>query len=137
MIRVLIVASSPISQSGLENLLHASSSLKVLRVLSDFASLSVSVEEFQPDVVLAEVAGVDKPLPEEILSLSEEAPVGIILLVDDQNSERDLDALRNGIRAVLPRNATQSTIIAAVKAVGAGLTVLPPEGLDRLLKEAT
>lgn len=101
----------------------------------DFASISASVEEFQPDVVLAEIAGVDKPLPEEILNLSEEAPVGIILLVDDQHPEGDLDALRNGIRAVLPRNTTQSAIIAAVETVAVGLTVLPPEGLDRLLKE--
>ncbi|MDP9146563.1 MAG: response regulator transcription factor [Acidobacteriota bacterium] len=86
-------------------------------------------------MVLAEIAGVDKPLPEEILSLSEEAPIGIILLFDDQHPEGDLDALRNGIRAVLPRNATQSAIIAAVEAVAVGLTVLPPEGFDRLLKE--
>jgi two-component system, NarL family, response regulator YdfI len=137
MIRVLIVASSSISQSGLENLLRASSSLRVVSVLSDFGQLSENVAELQPDVVVAEITGQDRTLPEEILKLSEEAPVAIVLLVDDANTERDLDALRNGIRAVLPRNMSPGGIIAAVEAVGSGLAVLLPEGLDNLLREST
>ena len=137
MIRVLIVASSSISQSGLENLLRASTSLQVVRVVSDFGQLSESVEELQPDVVVAEITGQDRTLPEEILKLSEEAPVAIVLLVDDANAERDLDALRNGIRAVLPRNMSTAGIVAAIEAVGAGLAVLLPEGLDNLLREST
>jgi NarL family two-component system response regulator YdfI len=137
MIRILIVASSSISRSGLENLLRASTSLQVAGVLSDFGRLSENVEELQPDVVVAEIAGQDRTLPEEILKLSEEAPVAIVLLVDDANTERDLDALRSGIRAVLPRNISPSGIIAALEAVGVGLTVLAPEGLDNLLREST
>jgi len=137
MIRVLIVAASSISQSGLENLLRASTSLQVVSVLSDFGQLSENVAELQPDVVVAEITGQDKTLPEEILKLSEEAPVAIVLLVDDANTERDLDALRNGIRAVLPRNMSPGGIIAAVEAVGSGLAVLLPEGLDNLLREST
>jgi two-component system, NarL family, response regulator YdfI len=137
MIRVLIVASSSISQTGLENLLRSSTSLQVVGVLSDFGQLSQSVGELQPDVVVAEVAGQDKTLPEEILKLSEEAPVAIILLVDDANTEKDLDAFRNGIRAVLPRNMNSSGIIAAVEAVGVGLAVLLTEDLNNLLRENT
>ena len=137
MIRVLIVASSSISQSGLENLLRSSTSLQVVRVVSDFGQLSESVEELQPDVVVAEINGQDRTLPEEILKLSEEAPVAIVLLVDDANAERDLDALRNGVRAVLPRNMSTAGIVAAIEAVGVGLTVLLPEGLDNLLREST
>jgi two-component system, NarL family, response regulator YdfI len=136
MIRVLIVASSSISQSGLENLLRASTSLQVVRVVSDFSQLSEIVEELQPDVVIAEITGQDRTLPEEILKLTEEAPVAIVLLVDDANTERDLDALRNGVRAVLPRNMSPGGIVAAVEAVGVGLAVLLPEGLDNLLRES-
>ena len=58
-----------------------------------------------------------------------------MLLVDDQNIERDLEALRSGVRAVLPRNATQGSIVAAIQAASAGLVVLPPQGLANLLKE--
>jgi DNA-binding NarL/FixJ family response regulator len=137
MIRVLIVAASSISQSGLENLLRASTSLQVVRVVADFGQLSESVEELQPDVVVAEITGQDRTLPEEILKLAEEAPVAIVLLVDDANTERDLDALRNGVRAVLPRNMSPGGIVAAVEAVGVGLAVLLPERLDNLLREST
>ena len=137
MIRVLIVASSSISQSGLENLLRASTSLQIVRVVSDFGQLSENVEELQPDVLIAEITGQDRTLPEEILNLSEEAPVAIILLVDDANAERDVEAFRNGVRAVLPRNMSPGGIVAAVEAVGAGLAVLLPEGLETLLREST
>ena len=137
MIRVLIVASSSISQSGLENLLRTSTSLQVVGVISDFGGLSENVEELQPDVVIAEITGQDRTVPEETLKLSEEAPVATILLVDDANTERDLDAFRNGIKAVLPRNMSPAGIVAAVEAVGVGLAVLLPEGLDSLLREGT
>ena len=137
MIRVLIEASSSVSQRGLENLLRASTSLQVVGVLSDLGQLSQNLEELQPDVLIAEITGQDRTLPEEILKLSEEAPVAIVLLVDDANSERDLDALRNGVRAVLPRNVNPVGIVAAVEAVGAGLAVLLPESLDTLLREST
>jgi two-component system, NarL family, response regulator YdfI len=137
MIRVLIAASSSISQRGLEDLLRASTSLQVVGVLSDLGQLSENLEELQPDVLIAEITGQDRTLPEEILKLSEEAPVAIVLLVDDANSERDVGAFRNGIRAVLPRNMNPVGIVAAVEAVGAGLAVLLPEGLDTLLREST
>jgi two-component system, NarL family, response regulator YdfI len=137
MIRVLIVASSSISRSGLETLLRASSSLQIVGLISEFGQLAEKVEELQPDVVVAEITGQDTALPEEIPKLSEEAPVAIMLLVDDANSERDLDAFRNGARAVLPRNMSPDGIIAAVEAVGAGLAVLLPEGLDSLLREGS
>ncbi|HTG29766.1 MAG TPA: response regulator transcription factor [Methylomirabilota bacterium] len=137
MIRVLIVAASSISQSGLENLLRASTSLQVVRVLSDFVQLSENLEELQPDVLIAEITGQDRTLPDEILKLSEEAPVAIILLVEDANTERDVEAFRNGVRAVLPRNMSPGGIVAAVEAVGAGLAVLLPEGLETLWREST
>jgi NarL family two-component system response regulator YdfI len=137
MIRVLIVASSSISRSGLETLLRASSSLQIVGLISDFGQLAEKVEELQPDVVVAEITGQDTTFPEEIPKLSEEAPAAIVLLVDDANSERDLDAFRNGARAVLPRNMSPDGIIAAVEAVGAGLAVLLPEGLDSLLREGS
>ncbi|MGH8704226.1 MAG: response regulator transcription factor, partial [Burkholderiales bacterium] len=42
------------------------------------------------------------------------------------------DALRAGVRAVLPRAAAPAEIIAAIEAVAAGLVVLHPDGLEAL-----
>jgi two-component system, NarL family, response regulator YdfI len=137
MIRVLILASSSISQSGLKDVLRASTSLQIVGVVPDVGQLSQNVEDLQPDVVIAEINGHDRTLPEEILKLSEEAPMAIVLLVDDANTEKDLDAFRSGIRAVLQRNMSPAAIVAAVEAVGVGLAVLLPEDLNNLLRENT
>lgn len=133
--RVLIVAASAISLSGLESVLRASGSFEVVRTIADFAVLAESVEELQPDVVVAEVTGLERALPDELLKLLEEAPVGVVLLVDDASAERDIEALRSGVRAVVQRNMNPSAIVAAVEAVGAGFAVLAPEELQNLLRE--
>jgi NarL family two-component system response regulator YdfI len=135
MMRVLIVAASAISLSGLESVLRASGSFEVVRTIADFAVLAESVEELQPDVVVAEVTGLERALPDELLKLLEEAPVGVVLLVDDASAERDIEALRSGVRAVVQRNMNPSAIVAAVEAVGAGFAVLAPEELQNLLRE--
>jgi NarL family two-component system response regulator YdfI len=136
MIRVLIVAASAISQSGVESVLRAGASLQVAGAISSFGALAETVEELQPDVVVAEIVGAERALPEELLKLTEEAPLGVVLLVDETNAERDLEALRSGVRAVVQRNMSPSGIVAAVEAVGAGFGVLPAEDLDLLLREA-
>lgn len=135
MMRILIVAASAISLSGLESVLRTSASLEVVRAIADFAVLAESVEELQPDVVVAEVTRLERALPDELLKLLEEAPVGVVLLVDDASAERDLEALRSGVRAVVQRNMHPSAIVAAVEAVGAGFAVLAPEELQNLLRE--
>jgi two-component system, NarL family, response regulator YdfI len=137
MIRVLIVAASAIAQSGLESVLRASASLQVVGAISSFGVLAASVDELQPDVVVAEIARQDRAMPEELFKLTEEAPLGIVLLVDETNTERDIEAFRSGVRAVVQRDMSPSGIVAAVEAVGAGFAVLPPEELERVLRETS
>ena len=43
------------------------------------------------------------------------------------------DALRSGVRAILPREATSEEIVAAIQASAAGLVVLHPDALGSVL----
>ena len=51
----------------------------------------------------------------------------IVVLADHPDPEWTTAALRAGVRAVLPREATAAELVAAVGAAAAGLTALPPD----------
>jgi two-component system, NarL family, response regulator YdfI len=135
MIRVLIVATSAITQSGIQTVLRGGGALRVVGTISGYGLLAESVEELQPEVVVAEVSGAERGLPEELAKLAEESPVGIVLVVEESSAERDTEALRAGARAIVPRSLSPGAIVAAVEAVGSGFAVVPYEELESLLRE--
>lgn len=116
MIRVFIAAASAIGRAGLETLLRSQPGIAV----------TPSAEE--ADVVLAETA------PE-----NDDPPYGdaaIVVLADEPRPDWVREAVRSGVRAVLPRQAGEAEIVAAVHAAAAGLVVLEPQMLEPLLGAA-
>jgi NarL family two-component system response regulator YdfI len=114
-IRVLIVASSAIIRAGLESLVRSNSALQL--VISE------------PDVVLADLESPEEDGPP--LELLNMAPV--VLLVSHPPGPWTIEALRSGVRAVLPRDVSAPEMLAAIEAAAAGLTVLHPSDLSALL----
>ena len=115
MIRVLITAPSAIIRAGLESLVRSSPALEL--VSSD------------PDVVLADLEyPQEEGPPPELL-----AAAAVVLLVSHPSGPWTIEALRSGVRAVLPRDVSAPEMIAAIEAAAAGLTVLHPSELQALL----
>ncbi|AFZ30472.1 two component transcriptional regulator, LuxR family [Gloeocapsa sp. PCC 7428] len=127
MIRVLIVASDRIVRAGLESIIRASPDLTVVNATANFDTLSVVIED-DCDVLLL---GLDDDIS-QFLALNAIAEIPTVLLTDVL-SDLSSDALRLGVRAILPRSATPEEIVATVTAVSTGLVVLHPETLDVLL----
>lgn len=115
MIRVLIAAPSAIIRAGLESLVRSSPALELV--------------SGAPDVVLAdlEFPQEDGPPPELL------ATAAVVLLVSNPPGPWTIEALRSGVRAVLPRDVSVPELIAAIEAAAAGLTVLHPSDLHALL----
>jgi NarL family two-component system response regulator YdfI len=124
--RVLVAASAAICRPGLASRLGAHKSLNVV-VGAPGLSLSEQIEEAQPDVVLLHVGG------ERVAGLLGDTEVGswrpaIVAFADDVRGAARADWLRaDAVRAVLPRRATVTEIIAAIDAVSVGLVVLHPD----------
>lgn len=123
MIRLLIAAPSAVQRAGLEAL--AVSGLNA-ELMGSFADLS-AVESLRPDVVLSAV-----PL-DEISPSADGGGPAFVVLTDASQPVWTRDAVRLGVRALLPRNASAGEILAAVEAAGNGLAVLDPRDLDGLL----
>ena len=134
MMRVLVAATDSIVRAGLESILRANPDLSVVGVASDPDTLATLITAESPDVVLMELGLQDEePVSEKLVALSTLTEVAIVLLGDTFQGDWITEALRLGVRAVLPRRATAEEILQAVVAVAAGLVVLHPDSIDLLL----
>ncbi|MBE9038283.1 response regulator transcription factor [aff. Roholtiella sp. LEGE 12411] len=135
MIRVMVVATSPVVRAGLSAVVtNNSTTLTVVGSASDLDVLAREVGQLQPDVVLLDLSGnLQQSVWEKLLFIQEEQyPLGIIVIVEELDSI-DLEmALRSGVRGMLPSISTESEIVAAVEAIAFGLVVLHPDFLELL-----
>jgi len=133
-IRVLVAAAQPIVRAGLEALVASNPALLVVGTAPGAANgaLDKAIETFRPDVVLLELEVSDGDPPARLLDGDEFAPA-LVVLVDDPRGTWAAEALRAGVRAVLPREVGAVEIVAAVEGAAAGLIVLHPGALAMLL----
>ena len=122
MIRLLIAAPSTVMRSGLEALAASNPEWQVVASFADLAAL----EDFQPDVVLAAMP----------VSALPPGNVPIVLLTNEPEPEWSIEAVRAGVRALLPRDASSSQIVAAVEASASGMAVVEPRALNELLSSS-
>jgi len=122
--RLLIAAPSPVVRAGLESLVASNPSLDLAGSFSDLASL----EELRPDVVLAALS------PAALSPAANGHLPAYVLLTGETQPAWTADALRLGVRALLPRDASAAGILAAVEAAAAGLAVISPADLETLLQ---
>ncbi len=123
MIRLLIAAPSAVMRAGLEAL--AVSGLDA-ELVGSFPDLS-AVESLRPDVVLSAV-----PLDEISPSADGRGPA-YVLLADAAQPVWTREAVRMGVRAVLPSHASAAEILAAVEAAANGFVAMDPRDVEGLL----
>ena len=133
MTRVLIAAASGVIRAGLESLLRSSANLEVVGSAPDVESLASAIERDQPDVVLADLELAPDGLPQDELPRGLLGRAALVLLTPGPAGPWMTEALRSGVRAILPRDVAASEMIAAVEAAAAGLVALHPAGLNALL----
>jgi len=130
MTRVLIKASSRLAQAGLQSLL---SSHAALQVVEDLAENARGVEsQSPPDVLLVEANTLDDPAAREAINWAGEGG-SVVLLVRNPALEPLAEALRAGVKAVLPSGMDEAEIVAAIEAAAAGLVVLDAAGIETFL----
>lgn len=135
MIRLLIAAPSAIVRAGLESVGAQGAGIQVVGA-AGLAGLSAAIDRHQPDVVLAAVEAHHDEPPEDLIALAaRDGAPAIVVLAPDLQSAWTGDALRSGIRAVLPGDLGPREILAAVEAAAAGLAVLHPQDIPALVAE--
>ena len=131
MISVLVKGSSPIAKAGLETLLQAHSALRLVHDSSEDSR--VSGAESPADVLLVETTTLADPVARKAMDRAA-AGQPVVLLVRNPAAEAVADALRAGVKAVLPSELAGPEIVAAIEAAAAGLVVLDAAGIETLLR---
>lgn len=124
MIRVLIVAASPLARAGLQNLL-AARDVEVVASQATIDALAEMLSDTAPDAVLIDSTGEPfESTIESILASGLASDVSVVILGDGITPAASAEALRSGIRAALPGHISPEQLVAALEAVARGLVVL-------------
>jgi len=127
---VLIVAPTAIARGKLAAVVGASKTLSPVVGAADL-SLPEHVEAAQYDVLLVDLGSERAAAWLRNLG-AEPVPPAIVLLTEEARRPLGAEALRAGVRAVLPRHASGEEIIAAIEAAAAGLIVIHPDTVGAL-----
>jgi DNA-binding NarL/FixJ family response regulator len=125
-IRVFLIAASPLARAAVQNRLKAQS-VKVVGGAASIDALGGDLSDSQADVLLIDAAG--EP-PEAIIeSLADSdlaAEIPIVVLTEASAPAASVQALHAGIRAMLPGEISTDQLIAALQGAAAGLVILHP-----------
>lgn len=123
-VRVLLAAASAIRRAGLETLVKNSPALKLVGSLQGIRTIAQRIVELQPDVVLLDLEPEDSGFP-ALPAIG--GGLAMVALVDEPEPGWTAQALRSGVKAILPRDAGMDEILPAIQAAYAGLVLLDPE----------
>jgi NarL family two-component system response regulator YdfI len=136
-IRVFIVAASSLARGGLENLL-ATRGVSVVGRSASLESLFEQIVDVEPDVVLVDASGGNSESAlDALFSSNLAAETAVILLNDHSRPSWTAEALRAGVRAILPSEVSPEQFAAALQAAMAGLVVVHPSEIPSALPQAS
>ncbi len=126
MIRVFIVAASTLVRAGLQNVL-ADSRFDIAGSAANLESLSEQLADLETDVLLIETSADGHEELLDALAVGDiMSDYATIVLADQVSPGWTAEALRAGIRAVLPSDVSPGQLRAALEATAAGLVVMHP-----------
>jgi len=125
-IRVFLIAASPLARAALQNRLKAQSA-KIVGTAAAIDELGGDLSDAQADVLLVDASAES---PEAIIeSLADSdlaAEIPIVVLTEAASAAASARALQAGIRALLPNEISSDQLAAALQAAASGLGVLHP-----------
>jgi len=125
-IRVFLIAASPLARAALQNRLKTQA-IKIVGTAAAIDTLGVEFSDSQADVLLVDSAGESPAATIESLVDSDlAAEIPIVVLTESAAPAAPSQALQAGIRAMLPSDISADQLAAALQAAAAGLVVLHP-----------
>jgi NarL family two-component system response regulator YdfI len=135
-IRVFIVAASPLSRTGLQSVM-SSRNAEVVGSAANVEALADLWPDLEADIVLLEASGEQSERVFDSLVASQLASEFTFVVLSDHSEPRWIsEALRAGVRAVLPSDISPEQLVTALEAAAVGLILLHPSKVDAMFPAA-
>ncbi|KZB79581.1 response regulator [Amycolatopsis regifaucium] len=133
-IGVLLVDDEQLIRAGLRAIITSEPDLEVVGEAADGAEVPGLVSRFRPDVVLMDVRmpSVDGIRATTHLMSTMDNPPKVIVVTTFENDDYVYDALLAGASGFLLKRARPEEIVAAIRTVAAGESLLFPAAIRRL-----
>ncbi len=133
-VRVLLVDDEPLIRAGLRAIIDSEDDLSVAGEAADGAEVPGLVARLRPDVVLMDVRmpAVDGIRATTHLMSTVDEPPKVIVVTTFENDDHVYDALLAGASGFLLKRARPEEIVAAIRTVVAGESLLFPAAIRRL-----
>ncbi|MGW1194789.1 response regulator transcription factor [Streptomyces sp. NPDC002536] len=136
-IRVLIVDDQSLIRSGLRSVLEAEDDIAVVAEAADGAEAVSTCQKHRPDVVIMDlrmprIGGVEATV--RLMRLDN--PPKVLALTTFNTDDLVIEALKAGAAGFLLKNLRSEELIAAVRTVAVGGTVMSPEITAKLVSRA-
>ncbi|WP_368498628.1 response regulator [Herbiconiux sp. A18JL235] len=134
-IRVLVVDDHPIVRGGIVALLEQAPGIEVAGEASDGLAAVERAAELQPDVVLMDLRlpGLDGSQATARI-IAADPGIRVLVLTTYESDDHILDSIEAGASGYLLKAAPQEEIIAGVRGVADGQTVLAPSIATKLVQ---
>ncbi|WP_173922928.1 response regulator transcription factor [Agromyces sp. Marseille-P2726] len=134
MIRVLVADDHPIVRSGIVGLLSAAEDIEVVGEAADGVAAVRLAVELEPDLVLMDLRMPGLDGAEATARILEDRPQAkVLILTTYETDEHILGAIEAGASGYLLKAAPEDEILAGVRSVVAGETVLAPSIAAKLV----
>jgi two-component system, NarL family, response regulator YdfI len=125
-IRVFLIAVSPLARAALQNRFKAQS-VRIAGSAASIDALGGDLSDSHADVLLVDASGESpEAIIESVADSDLAAEVPIVVLAEAASPAASAQALQAGIRAMLPSEVSTDQLIAALQAAATGLVVLHP-----------
>ncbi len=133
-VRVVLVDDDHLVRAGLRLLLSGDDDIEVVGEAGDGAEAEGVIDRTAPDVVLMDLR---MPRCDGLVATERELrkhpELAVLVLTTFQEDELVLGALRRGARGFLLKDTPPHELVAAVRAVAEGRSILSPAVLDRVI----
>ena len=135
-VRLLIVDDQPIIRRGLALMLAAESDVDVVGQASDGAEAIALAAELAPDIVLMDL---QMPRTSSVVATREitaaRPATRVVVLTTFDDDELVFEAIRAGAQAYLLKDASESEVLATIRAVHAGESRLSPRIARKVIEQ--
>ena len=136
MIRVLVVDDQELVRAGIRMILATEPDLELAGEVADGAHAVAAVDECSPDVVLMDIRmptvnGIEAT---RAVLAGREQPPKVLVLTTFNADDYVYDALRAGAAGFLLKDAPSDQLVAAIRTVSEGVSLLTPSVTQRLVE---